>query len=314
MKIVLVEPLGVEISKLNDLKSHFERKGHSLTFYSDRKENPSDIIKRCGDAEILTISNIPVTKEIIDACPNLKLINVAFTGYDHIDFDTCKTRNISVCNAAGYSTPAVAELSIGLAIDLLRNTVKMESNTRIPSDRQGFLGLELAKKTVGIIGAGTIGLYTANLFKSFGCNILAYSRTVKSIEGIEFVSLEELLKKSDIVSLHIPSNNETKNLINAERISLMKKSAVLINTARGPIIDSQAVADALNKNHIAGAALDVYEKEPPLPANHPLLSTPNTILTPHIAYATKESMIRRLEIVKTNIESFIDGNLENRII
>jgi len=314
MKIVIAEPLGVEIKLLENLKVYFETQGHSLKYYSDRNDNSNEIIKRTGDAEVLTVSNIPINREIIDACPNLKLINAAFTGYDHIDLKTCKERNIMVCNAAGYSTTAVSELSLGLAISLLRNIVKLEANTRIPADRNNYLGVELSGKKVGIIGTGSIGLATAKLFHAFGCEILAYSRTKKDIDFVNYVSLDALLTNSDIVSLHIPANNETKNIINAEKLNLMKSSAVLINTARGQIIDTQALVQALKSNKIAGAAIDIYEQEPPLPKNHPLLDTPNTILMPHIAYATKESMVKRLDIVKTNIESFIKGELENRII
>ncbi|MDD2636934.1 MAG: NAD(P)-dependent oxidoreductase [Bacteroidales bacterium] len=314
MKIVIAEPLGVDINLLESLKIYFKTKGHYLRYYPDRNENPKEIIKRTADADILTVSNIPISKEIIDACPNLKLINVAFTGYDHIDIEACKERNIMVCNAAGYSTTAVSELSIGLAISLLRNTIKLEANTRIPEDRNNYLGVELSGKKVGIIGTGSIGLATAKLFHAFGCEILAYSRTKKDIDFINYVSLDKLITNSDIISLHIPANDATKNIINKEKLNLMKSSAVLINTARGQVLDSQALANALKSNKIAGAAIDIYEQEPPLPKNHPLLDTPNTILMPHIAYATKEAMIKRLGIVKTNIESFINGELENRIV
>lgn len=314
MKIVLAEPLGVSESDLEEIKTYFENKGHSLKYFSDRKEDPQSIITRTGDADILTLSNIPVRNEVISACPNLKLINVAFTGFDHIDLDACKSKGVSVCNAAGYSTPAVAELSLSLAISLYRDIVRMDKNTRIPTYRKGSLGLELYGKTVGIIGTGAIGLATAKLFHAFGCKIIAYSRTAKDIDWIEYTDIERLLEQSDIISLHIPANAETSNFIDNHKLMLMKKSAILINSARGTIIDSLALSNALRSKNIAGAALDVYEKEPPLHKDHPLFDAPNTILLPHIAYATKESMIRRLEIVKSNIDSFLDGNLKNRVL
>ena len=314
MKIVFVEPLGVDIKLLESLKIYFKTQGHYLRYFHDRNENPEEIIKRTGDADILTVSNIPINKKIIDACPNLKLINVTFTGYDHIDLEACKKRSIMVCNAAGYSTTAVSELSLGLAISLLRNIVKLDANTRIPGDRNNYLGIELSGKKVGIIGTGNIGLATAKLFHAFGCEILAYSRTTKNIDFLNYVSLDKLLTDSDIISLHIPANDETQNIINEEKLNLMKSSAILINTARGQVVDTQALARALKSNKIAGAGIDIYEQEPPLPKNHPLLDAPNTILTPHIAYATKEAMIKRLGIVKTNIESFVKGDLQNKII
>ncbi len=314
MKIVFAEPLGVSITELEKTKAYFENKGHSFVYYSDRNDDHKEIAKRTNDADILTISNIPVGKEVISKCPNLKLINVAFTGYEHIDIEYCKKQGISACNAAGYSTPAVAELSLSMAINLYRKILDMDKNTRIPADRKGFLGQELFGKTVGIVGTGAIGLATAKLFHAFGCKIIAYSHTVKFIDWIEYVNIENLLQNADIVSLHIPSNAETSNFINQEKLKLMKKSAILINTARGAIIDSLALSNALKNNEIAGAAIDVYEKEPPLQKDHPLLNAPNTLLLPHIAYATQESMLRRLEIVKSNIDSFLSGDLNNRIV
>jgi len=314
MKIIFAEPLGVAQTELEKIKTYFENKGHSFVYYSDRKEGSEEIIKRASEADILTISNIPLGKDIISKCQNLKLINVAFTRYDHIDIEYCKNQGISVCNAAGYSTPAVAELSLSLAINLYRKILDMDKNTRIPTDRKGLLGQELFGKTVGIIGAGVIGLATAKLFHTFGCKIIAYSRTLKKIDWIDFVNIDKLLQQSDIVSLHIPSNAETSNFIDKEKLHAMKKSAILINTARGAIIDSLALSNALKNNEIAGAAIDVYEKEPPLPIDHPLLDAPNTILLPHIAYATKESMLRRLEIVKSNIDSFLSNNLNNKVV
>ncbi|MBN2778068.1 MAG: hydroxyacid dehydrogenase [Bacteroidales bacterium] len=314
MKIVIAEPLGVEKQLLENLKTEFLTKGHQVIYFTDRKDDAKSIIERTNDADILVVSNIPITETIIDSCQNLKLINVAFTGYDHIDLKACKKNNVSVCNAAGYSTVAVSELSLVLALSLLRNTIGMDANTRLPGDRQNYLGMELKGKTVGIIGTGSIGLATAKLFNAFGCNILAFSRTQKNIDYIKYVSLNELLSSSDIISLHVPSTAETKNLINSETLEMVKPTSVLINTARGIVVDSQALATALKIGKIAGAAIDIYEHEPPLPKEHPLLNAPNTILMPHIAYATKEAMIKRLEIVKTNIHSFIEGNLNNRIL
>ena len=314
MKIVIVEPLGVSLKKLNEIKSHFENLGHELKFYTNRNETTKELIKRIGDAEILTISNISVGEDIIKACPNLKLINLAFTGVNHIDLACCKKNNIAVCNAAGYSTTSVAELAVGLAINLQRNIVEMDANTRDFDDRNNYLGTELKNKTVGIIGTGAIGLATAKLFNAFGCNIIAHSRREKPIDWIQYVSLNELMSESDIISLHIPANKETNKLIDESKLSLMKKSAVIINTARGQVVDNKVLSEMLMTKKIAGAAIDVYETEPPLPKEHPLLSAPNTILLPHIAYASVEAMYNRIEIVKTNIESFLNGSLNNKII
>lgn len=314
MKIVFAEPIGASSELLEKTKSLFNKLGHEFRFYDNRNEAQDEIIMRAKDSEILVLSNIPIRKKIIESCPDLKMINVAFTGTDHIDIDCCKSRGIIVCNAAGYSTNAVSELTIGMAIALLRNVVTMDSNTRIPGTRDNYVGTELYGKTVGIIGTGAIGTAVANLFVAFGCRVLAFSRTQKEIKGVEFVSPEKLLTESDIVSIHVPSNSETKNFIDARSLSYMKKGAVLINTARGAVVDYQALAQMLKENKIAGAAIDIYETEPPLPANHPLLNAPSTILLPHIAYATKEAMMKRFDIINENIFSFLKGNVQNRVV
>ena len=180
----------------------------------------------------------------------------------------------------------------------------------------GLVGCELRGKTVGIVGAGAIGCRTAELCHAFGCKVLGYKRHVKGDEPsfIEFVSLDELLSRSDIVSLHCPINEDSKHLINAQTISKMKKGAYLINTARGPVVDSQALADALNNGYLSGAGIDVFEKEPPLDTDHPLLHSKNTIVTPHVAFASAESMIARADIVFDNIEAFLSGNQKNIIL
>ncbi|MFA5524978.1 MAG: NAD(P)-dependent oxidoreductase, partial [Tissierellales bacterium] len=152
---------------------------------------------------------------------------------------------------------------------------------------------------------------------AFGCNVLAYNRTENEDlknKGVTYLSLEELLKESDIVSIHLPLTKETKGLIDAEKLKLMKKDALLINTARGPIVDNAALADALNNGQIGGAGIDVFDMEPPLPSDYPLLNAPNTVLTPHIGFATKEAMKRRAEITFENINKWLEGNPQNRVI
>ncbi len=314
MKIVFAEPTGVKTDLLEEAKILFESMGHEFSYFSDRKESEEDLIHRIGNADVVTLSNIPVSATVIRACSQLKLINVAFTGVDHINLTECRERGIAVCNAAGYSTVAVSEITVGLAVSLLRNIPVMDNQTRIPAGRNNYLGTELSGKTVGIVGTGAIGIATAKLFSAFGCRILAYSRSRKEEPVLNYVSLNEVFEKSDIISLHIPSTADTKNIISREVMSLMKPTAVIINTARGQVVDNQALADLLKAGKISGAAVDIYEKEPPLDPDHPLLSAPNTILLPHIAYATEEAMIKRFEIVKENIIAFLKGESYNRIL
>lgn len=314
MKIVQVESLGVSKQELDEAKQEFEKLGHQYIYYTDIPKGEDELIARMKDADIVNISNIKLTVRVIESCPNLKYLNVAFTGVDHVDLECCKRHGIKVSNAAGYSTEAVSELAVGLAVALMRNFAQMDSNTRKLGNRNNFLGTELCGKIVGIVGTGAIGLATARIFKAFGCKIIAYSRTQKNVEGISYTTLDELFAKADIISLHIPANAQTKGLISKDLLAKMKDTAIIINTARGPVMDNAALAELLKAGKIAGAGIDVYETEPPLPENHPLLSAPNTILLPHVGYASKEAMQKRFVIVKSNLHSYLEGRQENVIL
>ncbi len=215
--------------------------------------------------------------------------------------EECQRRGILVKNAAGYSTEAVAELAIALMIDLYRKVLENDTITR-QCNRKGLMpGLEIKGKTLGIIGMGNIGQRVAKLANAFGCKVLAWNRTPKQIEGVTFVDKETLLKESDIVTLHIALNNETRDFITEKEFALMKPNAVLVNTARGPVVNEQALANALKEGKIAGAATDVYSKEPPLNQDNPLFDAPNLIMLPHIGFATEEAFVLRLGIVVDNI-------------
>ena len=289
MKIVLLESLGVSEETLAACAKPLTDAGHTFVAYP-KDTDPQVQIERAKDADILMIANMPLSGEVIRACKNLKFIDVAFTGVDHVNLDAAKEMGVKVSNAAGYSTQAVAEIALCMMLSLLRNIPQVEQRCRQGQTKDGLVGCELRGKTVGIVGAGAIGCRTAELCHAFGCKVLGYKRHVTGKEPsfIEFVSLDELLQKSDIVSLHCPINEESKHLINAQSIAKMKQGAYLINTARGPVVDSQALADALNSGYLAGAGIDVFEKEPPLSTDHPLLHSKNTIVTPHVAFASAE--------------------------
>ncbi|SJZ43642.1 2-hydroxyacid dehydrogenase [Garciella nitratireducens] len=316
MKIVLLEPLAIHQKKLKELSSKLIAMGHEFVAY-DTVETDENLLKeRVKEADILIIANHPLSGEVIRYAQNLKYISIAFTGYDHVDLEACEEKNIHVSNAQGYATEAVAELTIAMIISLLRNVIVCNEVVRKGGTKEGFVGKELFGKTVGIIGTGAIGLRTAQLLKVFGCKLLGFSRSesLRAKElGIEYVGLEELLSNSDIVSLHLPLNKKTQGLLSKEKIALMKKDALLINTARGAIVDNQALAEALNKGQIAGAGIDVFETEPPF-SDHPLFHAPNTLLTPHVAFATEESMIKRANIVFDNVYSWIQGEQKNKVI
>lgn len=313
MKLTILEPLGVEKEKFLSMAKSVLKDKVEITYYDTRVEDTETLIERSKDADIVVLSNFQYRREVIEHCSNLKMICVAFTGVDHVDIEYCKERNITVCNCAGYSTVAVSDLVFGLLISIYRNIIACNDVTRKGGTKNGLVGFELEGKKFGVVGAGAIGMRVANIAKAFGCEVLAYSRTKKNIDGVEFVDLETLLKECDIVSLHVPLNDATKALINKERIELMKENAVLINTARGPVVDSEALAEALKLGKIAGAGIDVFEMEPPVPVDHVLFGAPNLIVTPHVAFATKESMVKRAKIVFDNIDKYLDGTPQNVI-
>ncbi len=302
MKIVFLEPLGLKVEQIDVACMGLKKAGHEVVIYPDRNENLDELKRRAKDAEILVESNIPLRKDFLDACPKLKMLSIAFTGLDHIDMEECQRRGIVVKNAAGYSTEAVAELAIAMMIDVYRKVIENDTITR-QCQRKGLMpGREIGGKTVGIIGMGNIGQRVAKLANAFGCKVLAWNRTQKQVEGVTFVDKETLLKESDIVTLHIALNAETRDFITEKDFALMKSSAILINTARGPVVNEQALAHALKDGKIAGAATDVYGSEPPLKQDNPLFGAPNLIMLPHIGFATEEAFVLRLGIVVGNIE------------
>lgn len=303
LKIVAVEPIGITKEKYEALKQEFASYHCTFTLYTDRKEDNASLKERIADNDIVIISNIPLKKEVLEQCPNVKLIAVAFTGVDHIDTAYCKQRGIDVVNASGYATQAVSELTIGLMIDALRQISYFNNTIRQGGSRDNFLGTQISNKTIGIIGTGAIGSRVCLLLRAFGANVLAYSHRKKPLlerESVQYVSLQELVSSSDIISLHVPLNDSTYHLLSKDLIDKCKPNAVIINTARGNVVDMDALAKKLNEDKLIYAT-DVYEQEPPLPANHPLLQAKNTICVPHIAFATKESFACRIEIVKNNI-------------
>lgn len=311
MKLVIIEPLGVEAGKLLTLAQEKLQDKVEIVYYDTRVTDTDTLVERAKDADILAFSNLPFKKEVLERCDKLKMISVAFTGVDHVAMDYCRERGILVCNCAGYSNTAVSELVFGLALSLYRNIIPCNEAVRQEKDKTGLVGLELEGKKFGVIGFGAIGARTAMLAKAFGCSVYAYNRSPKEMEGVTMTDMDTILKECDIVSLHVPLNDSTRGLINEEKLALMKPNAILINTARGPVVDSRALADALTAGKIAGAAVDVFETEPPIASDHPLLGCPNLIATPHVAFATKEALYKRAIIVFDNIVKYLEGAPQN---
>ena len=315
MNIVLLESLGIPDSLLNECAKPLIDAGHTFTAF-EKSTDTKVQIEQAQNADVIMIANMPLNGEVIDACKNLKFIDVAFTGVDHVDLAAARKNNISVSNAAGYSTEAVAELSLCLMLSLLHNVMQTDARCREGKTKDGLVGCELRGKTIGIVGAGAIGTRTAELCKAFGCRVLGCKRTITGNEPdfMEFVSLDELLSNSDIVSLHCPLNEDSRHLINKDTIAKMKQGAYIINAARGPVVDSKALAEALNSGYLAGAGIDVFENEPPIDTSHPLLNCKNTIVTPHIAFASAESMKLRAQIVFENLKKWMEGDQINKIL
>lgn len=311
MKIAIIEPLGIDEKAVEKLKQDFLPEDIELVYYNSAPQDDEEKIKRSEDADIVMLANMPLRKDVLEKCTKLKMISVAFTGVDHVDMDYCKANNIMVCNCSGYANEAVCELVFGMVVNLYRNIFAADEAVRTGKTKVGLSQFELCGKKFGIIGAGAIGLKVANVAKAFGCDVYAYSRTPKDIDGIKFVSLDELLSICDVVSVHVPLTKQTKDLINAENITKMKSTALLINTARGPVVNAKALADALKNNTIAGAGVDVFDNEPPIAMDNPLLNAPNVVLTPHIGFATKEAMEKRAVIAFTNINKYLMGKPQN---
>lgn len=279
-----------------------------------------DIAERCKDADIVITNKVVFTNEIIYKCPKLKMIAEAATGYNNIDIASAAERNIAVANVPGYSTTSVAQITLSFMLALSTNLLKYNEachNGEWSRSEIFTMGnwpyANLEGKTVGIMGYGTIGREVARLCNAFGMKVVALNRNGElSNREITRVSLYDLAAQSDFISIHMPLTNYSKHIVNKDFLSKMKPSAFLINIARGPIIDSAALLDALTNKTIAGAALDVMEQEPPM-NNDPLLSAPNLIITPHIGWASRESRIRLVNEIAANIQAFLNGEDRNLI-
>lgn len=314
MRVSLLEPLGVPQDTIDELSAAITDAGHEFVSYATKTCDPAELARRSEGADVVMIANNPYPEEVIRGAESLKMIAVAFTGIDHVGLDACRDKGVTVCNCAGYSDVSVAELACGLTIDVLRKVVGGDAATRTGGTSAGLMGREISGKTVGIVGTGHIGCQAARLFSAFGANVLGYARHESEAAkeaGVTFVPLDELLGRSDIVSVHLPLNDSTRGFLSAERIASMKDGAVLVNCARGAIVDNDALAAALESGHLAGAGIDVFDMEPPIPSDYALLGAPNTVLVPHVGFLTEESMVRRARIEFDNVVAWLGGTPTN---
>ncbi len=315
MKIVLLESLAVSSEILDGFAAKLRQAGHEFTAY-EKSTDEEVLIERAREADVIMIANMPLSGNVIRNCPKLKFIDVAFTGVDHVDLQAAKECGVAVSNASGYSNESVAELTICMMLSLLRNVEQAAERCRNGGTKEGLVSRQLQGKTVGIVGLGAIGKRVAQLARAFGCEVIACSGHRRELdkELAEYVELDQLLARADIVTLHCPLTEGTRHLINGEKIAKMKKNAILINAARGPVVDYEALAQALCEGRLGGAGIDVFEVEPPVPENHILFKTPNTLVTPHIAFASEESMALRAQIVFDSLEKWLSGEQVNVIL
>lgn len=314
MKIVVLDGKGLNPG---DLSYDCLKQFGGLTVY-DKTSSLEETIAHIGSSEIVLTNKTPITEAVLAACPSIRYVGVQATGYNVVDCKACAERGIPVTNVPSYGTAAVAQFTMALLLELCHHIGLHDESVHrgdwIRSDNFCYWltpQMELAGKTFGIIGYGRIGQAAARLANAFGMQVLAYTRTPKEDSDIcRFVPLDQLFAQSDIISLHCPLTSENMKLINGISIQKMKDGVILINTARGGLIDEYAVAEALKKGKLRAAAVDVISKEP-MEQENPLLYAPNCLITPHIAWAPIESRQRLLDTVVENIQAFLNGTSIN---
>lgn len=314
MKITVTERNAVS---RNDIDfTEFNKLGE-VTYYDD--VDYKDLPKVIGDSEIVIVNKCVIDAPVMEKCPNLRYVGTFATGYNNVDCVEAKKRGITVCNVPGYSTDAVAQSTLAFILMSAGNTMEYISSVRRGEWKKSktfcyypYYITELKGKTLGIIGFGAIGKKVAELSEAFGMRVIVHTRTFKPDCKYPQVGIDEVFKESDFLSLHCPLTEKTKSIVNAERLSLMKKSAVIINTSRGPLIDEYALKNALNEGTIRMACMDVIEYEP-MREDCPLFGLDNCLITPHVAWAGVETRSRLVEIARKNIIAYLNGTPQNKV-
>lgn len=317
MQIPKIVILDGHVANPGDLSWEGISKQGDLKVY--KRTADDEVIKRAKNADILIVNKRTLAKQFLSQLPQLKLICTLATGYNNIDIKAAKHFGITVCNAVGYSSPSVAQHVFALLLELinrvgLHNADVQQNGWANSADWCYWKSpmMELANKTMGIYGYGKIGKKVAEIALAFGMNVIAVRRSNKAPENkqVRLVDLQTLFEESDVLSLHAPLTADNKGIINKDTLSTMKKTAYLLNTGRGGLVNEQDLKNALESEQIAGAGLDVLTQEPP-PPNHLLLGVSNCLITPHHAWTTKESRTRLIHIVAENIRSFLAGKPQN---
>ena len=318
MKIVVLDQKGLnpgDIS-LDRLKEFGDVKIYDFT-----ENDPDLILDRIGDSEIVLLAYTKLDRDILSKARHIKYIGVLSTGYNSIDLEAAREFGIVVCNTPGYGTDAVAQFSLALLLELCLRVG--HHNDEVRKGRWREVGywhfgdyplIELADKTIGIIGLGQIGLAAAKIYKAMGMEVLAYNRSYKkeAADILNQLSLDEVLEKSDIIDLHLPLNDETRNILDDKAFYKMKDGVIIINTARGGLIDEKALMRALDNKKVYAAGLDVVKNEP-IDKDNPLLKYDNVIVTPHMAWGPTETREKLLNIAIENLKSYLDGKIKNQV-
>ncbi|MBI1909905.1 MAG: D-2-hydroxyacid dehydrogenase [Deltaproteobacteria bacterium] len=320
-KLVLIDCWNEFSAVSPSLTKRLRRLARNVLFYRTIEQDPQKVIRHLQGADAVFLGWTSLTREILMASSSLRYVGVVATGFNMVDIRAAKEEGITVTNVPSYSTNTVAEFLFGQLITFLRRSIAAEKSLR-PSEhslpgrfweKMMFMGSELEGRTLGIIGLGQIGQRVAEIAKVFKMKIVYWNRHRKKNwekKGVRYLPFKKLLKEGDVISLHVALNDETRGLIGAKEFSLMKKNAILINFARGAIVEKKALLSVLQRRRIAGAIIDVYEKEPPDPKD-PLLKAPNSFLSPHIAWLTWESNERMFTIAVENAEAFLRGRPKN---
>lgn len=315
MKIVLTDAQTVLDNLVNAdiLKQFGDVEEFGLLRYDE-------VAEKIADADMVVCNKTLLDKNTLRLAKNLKYIGLFATGYNNIDIDYCKAHNIAVCNAGSYSTNAVAQHTFALILEHFNNTAKYNEYVQDGRWKRSktfspfvYPLSELAGKTLGIVGFGNIGKAVAKIANAFEMRVIAFNRSEKQADGVEFVSFDTLLRESDIVSVHCPLNSESQDMFDKNAFTKMKKGALFVNTARGGVMVEQDLFDALQSEHLGGAAIDTLRVEP-MEEDCILMGAKNCIMTPHIAWAPVETRVRLMNIVADNIRAFLNGTPQNRIV
>lgn len=279
-----------------------------------------EIAPRIGDAEFVLLNKCRMDEQILSQCPNLKWVGIIATGTDNLDLEACRRHGVSVANVPGYSTYSVAQMTFSLLLAICQCAERYDRAVKdgfwqlgIPQSYGLLPQMELYGKTFGVYGYGSIGRQSARIAKAFGMRVLVCTRTVRpeyAADGVEFVDFDTLLRQSDVLSLHCPATPQTRGLISAEALQKIKRGTILLNTARGALVEEAAVTEALHTGQLGFYGADAFATEP-LPADSPLRREPHALLTPHIAWTTKEALQNLMDITTQNLRSFLDGNGEH---